>query len=63
MVLCISNIIWPENSSETPIVEVTDGWYRLLADLDNTLVRAVVSGSIKVGRKIAVTGARVSLLH
>lgn len=68
MVLCISDVIWPANGSEGdtapvqtyPELEVTDGWYRLRAHIDAPLVRAVRKGKIKIGRKIAVAGAKVS---
>lgn len=68
MVLCISDIIWPVNGSEEnvapaqtrPELEVTDGWYRLRARIDAPLARGVRKGKIKIGRKIAVAGAKVS---
>lgn len=68
MVLCISDIIWPASSSEgdiapvqtCPELEVTDGWYRLRARIDAPLARGVRRGKIKIGRKIAVAGAKVS---
>lgn len=68
MVLCISDIIWPASGSEGntapvqtyPELEVTDGWYRLRAYIDAPLARGVRKGKIKIGRKIAVAGAKVS---
>ena len=67
MVLCISNIIWPtDNAHENgrpvdlhPELEVTDGWYRLRAQIDAPLARATRKGLIKIGRKIAVAGSKV----
>ncbi|KIK70645.1 hypothetical protein GYMLUDRAFT_150232, partial [Collybiopsis luxurians FD-317 M1] len=67
MVLCISNVIWPEGSgtpdgrqaNPLPQLEVTDGWYRLKAQIDLTMARAVKRGKLRVGRKIAVVGARL----
>ncbi|KAF5368607.1 hypothetical protein D9758_002203 [Tetrapyrgos nigripes] len=67
MVLCISDIIWSEPSTASdgtridpfPQLEVTDGWYRLRAEIDLPLARAVKHGIIRVGRKIAVVGARL----
>ena len=44
------------------VLEVTDGWYRIDAQIDATLKRAVESGKIGVGRKLAVCGAKVSNL-
>ncbi|KAG6837644.1 hypothetical protein H0H93_004920 [Arthromyces matolae] len=55
MVLCISDIFSP-SSHETEI-EVTDGWYRLRAQIDAPMVRAVRRGHIRIGRKIALAGA------
>lgn len=68
MVLCISDIIWPAGGPEGdnaavqtyPELEVTDGWYRLRARIDAPLARGVRKGKIKIGRKIAVAGAKVS---
>ncbi|KAF9015700.1 hypothetical protein BDQ17DRAFT_1341502 [Cyathus striatus] len=68
MVLCISDIKWfPKTTDEQgrtvesyPELEVTDGWYRLRAQIDASLVRAVRSGKLRRGRKIGVVGARLS---
>ncbi|KAF8560092.1 hypothetical protein OG21DRAFT_24217 [Imleria badia] len=67
MVLCISDIIWPAGGSEEiaaaqshPELEVTDGWYRLRARIDAPLARGVRKGKIKIGRKIAIAGAKLS---
>lgn len=68
MVLCISNISWPngevdENGRSVvsrPELEVTDGWYKLRAHVDEPLARATRKGFIRIGRKIAVAGAKLS---
>ncbi|THH18249.1 hypothetical protein EW146_g2694 [Bondarzewia mesenterica] len=68
MILCVSNIFWSKGGigdDEEPIIphpelEVTDGWYKLRAQVDGPLARAVRKGSICVGRKIAVAGAKLS---
>jgi breast cancer 2 susceptibility protein len=44
-----------------PELELTDGWYRLKAQVDLPMARAVRKGVIRVGRKIGVAGARVCL--
>ena len=70
MVLCISGITWSDagltDSGGTiashPELEVTDGWYRLRAQVDAPLARAIRRGIIRIGRKIAVAGARVRFL-
>jgi hypothetical protein len=67
MVLCISGITWSEEGltdDGMPIVphpelEVTDGWYRLRAQVDKPLARATRRGVLRIGRKIRVVGARV----
>lgn len=68
MVVCVSNIIWSEDGTAEdgspvlphPELEVTDGWYKLRAEVDPPLERAVRKGFIRVGRKLAVTGAKLS---
>ena len=70
MVLCVSNIFWsPASATDDgvriepyPELEVTDGWYRLRAQIDIAMARAVWRGVIRVGRKIGVAGARVCRL-
>lgn len=42
------------------VLELTDGWYRIRANIDSTLSRAVGRARIKVGSKLAMAGARVS---
>lgn len=61
MVLCVTGIILPEGEEGNgiPELEITDGWYRLKAQIDEPLARAIKKGTIKIGRKIAVTGCRV----
>ena len=48
-----------EEKSEI-MLEVTDGWYRINAQIDAALKRAVESGRIAIGRKLAICGAKVS---
>lgn len=67
MVLCVSNITWSAGGitddgvpiKPHPELEVTDGWYRLRAQVDESLARAVRKRVLRVGRKIGVAGARV----
>lgn len=44
-----------------PFLELSDGWYRINAEIDDCLVRAVDKGRIAVGRKLAVCGSKVIL--
>jgi len=66
LVVCVSNIFWSPGVTEDgvpidphPELEVTDGWYRLRAQIDLPIAKAIRKGVIKVGRKIAIAGARV----
>jgi breast cancer 2 susceptibility protein len=67
MILCVSDIAWSESGVGEdglpvvphPTLELTDGWYRLRAQVDEVLARAARRGVIRVGRKIAVSGASV----
>ena len=71
MVLCVSDITWSQVGVQVgedglpvvphPTLEVTDGWYRLRTRVDEILARAVRRGVIRVGRKIAISGASVRL--
>jgi breast cancer 2 susceptibility protein len=69
MVLCVSDITWSEGGIGEdglpvvphPTLELTDGWYCLRARVDEVLARATRRGVIRVGRKIAVSGASVRL--
>ncbi|KZV70991.1 hypothetical protein PENSPDRAFT_578564 [Peniophora sp. CONT] len=63
MVLCISDVIWPAGASMEdvevkPELELTDGWYRLRAELDAPMARAARAGKIVRGRKLSFAGAR-----
>lgn len=68
MVLCVSNIFWsPASLTEDGVViesypelELTDGWYRLRAQVDPPMARAIKRGIIRIGRKIGFAGATVS---
>jgi breast cancer 2 susceptibility protein len=67
MILCISDISWSGSGIGDdglplvphPTLELTDGWYRLRAQVDEVLARAARRGVIRVGRKISVSGASV----
>jgi breast cancer 2 susceptibility protein len=67
MVLCVSNVLWPEPGIENngvaelaqPELELTDGWYRLRAKIDAPLARAARKGMLGIGQKIEVVGASV----
>lgn len=41
-----------------PFLELTDGWYRIYAEVDPCLTRAVEKGRITVGQKLAICGAK-----
>ncbi|KAJ7597455.1 hypothetical protein C8J56DRAFT_320264 [Mycena floridula] len=64
MVLCVSDVIWPEMKKDNidvyPEIEVTDGWYRIRAQVDEPLARAIRKGKLRIGRKISVVDAKLS---
>ena len=69
MVLAVTKITLSERGVDDegiplephPELEITDGWYRLRAQVDEPMARAVRRGLIRVGRKIAMAGASVCL--
>lgn len=68
MVLCITSIISGEqqtgegSSTSSSGLELTDGWYRIRANVDPPLQRAIDAGRLRTGYKMAIAGARVSWL-
>lgn len=69
MTICVSAIV-PGETGVTeegepveglPLLDVTDGWYRLRATVDEPLARAIKRGILKAGTKISVSGAKVRL--
>lgn len=48
-----------EQSRYGHVLELTDGWYRIVAHLDGPLTRAVRKGKIRRGVKIALQGAKL----
>ncbi|XP_059540155.1 breast cancer type 2 susceptibility protein isoform X3 [Myotis daubentonii] len=73
LVLCVSEILSPTTSltetsnsktsgvdtSKTAIVELTDGWYAVKAQLDPPLSALVQKGRLAVGQKIITHGAEL----
>lgn len=71
MVLCVSQIRWEETPNELENaeahdsaltivgLELTDGWYRIRANVDRTLKSACERGKIVLGCKLAISGAKV----
>lgn len=42
-----------------PTFELTDGWYKIRAEVDETLARAARRRKIRLGTKIVISGASV----
>ena len=66
MVVCVSRVFLTERQrnpdgtvGDVTELEITDGWYRLRAEVDVPLARAVRKGVIRAGRKIGVVDAKV----
>lgn len=67
MVLFASKVMEEENEVQdstgavivrkSTILELSDGWYRIQAQLDNILAQAIQRGRIRVGQKLAIMGA------
>lgn len=68
MVLCVAAVHRPESMMnerdepvpQKPYLDLTDGWYIVRALLDDCLTRALDKGKIRVGRKLGISGAKVS---
>ncbi|OCF62208.1 hypothetical protein L486_01875 [Kwoniella mangroviensis CBS 10435] len=60
MILVISGIHRTQVEGKTKYsLDLTDGWYRIKAQIDACLQRAVTKGRLAVGRKIAISGAKL----
>jgi breast cancer 2 susceptibility protein len=65
MCLVIVGIIWPPThcsplKGSVPaleILELSNGWYKIKAHLDPVLVRVLKRGALRVGFKLAISGA------
>ncbi|KAI5474508.1 breast cancer 2 susceptibility protein [Pseudohyphozyma bogoriensis] len=68
MTLCVTKIRWDDigdseatSNAQLAIVglELTDGWYRIRTNVDQTLKSACERGKIVVGSKLTIRGARL----
>ena len=67
MVLCVHQVLRfedPESAADgaTVMLELSDGWYRIRAELDAPLRRAVAARRIRRGHKLGIAGARLNSL-
>lgn len=66
MVLCVLDVRTVNagsdgSSGKSASLELTDGWYKIVAKIDPPLARAVSKKKIRRGIKLAIQGAKVSL--
>ncbi|WFD44648.1 hypothetical protein MPSI1_003318 [Malassezia psittaci] len=62
MVLCVHRIESMPQVDDQPgcfALHLTDGWYKIRAELDSTLQRAVLQSKIRVGHKLGITSAQL----
>lgn len=64
MVLCVFDISWPESRNNKadgalPEFVLTDGWYKIRAQVDQALAKAANKGKIRIGTKLSIMGAKV----
>ncbi|ODO08518.1 hypothetical protein L198_00248 [Cryptococcus wingfieldii CBS 7118] len=59
IVLVVSAVHRSTEDASHISLDLTDGWYHIRAQIDDCLRRAVEKGRICVGRKLAVTGAKL----
>jgi breast cancer 2 susceptibility protein len=64
MILCISDITTETvNANTRTLLELTDGWYRIKANIDDILSNAAQQGRLFIGQKISIFGCQVHLLQ
>lgn len=67
MILCVSQVSWTDptvnedgtSSEREAILELTDGWYKIQARVDEPLTRAIRRSTIRMGTKLAMSGIQV----
>lgn len=64
VVLCVHHVLrfTEEDGSAAVMLELSDGWYRIRAEIDPPLRRAVDRGKIRTGMKLAIAEARLQSL-
>ena len=66
MVLCVHQILRFDDAGEESaslVLQLTDGWYKIRAELDAPLRRAVERRKIRIGHKLAIACAKVRMMH
>ena len=62
MILCVHRILTyndVEEDGAALVLELTDGWYLIRAEIDAPMRRAVRRGALRVGQKVGIIGAKV----
>lgn len=60
MVLCVRQILsFDDDEGTSLLLELSDGWYCIRAEVDEPMRRAVQSGKLRVGHKLAIMCAKL----
>lgn len=69
MTLVVSDISWTEGEFDLegntivlphPTLELSDGWYKVRAEVDECLAKAARIRKIRLGTKLVIVGGKVS---
>lgn len=65
MVLCVHQILRFDDTGESAslVLQLTDGWYKIRAELDAPLRRAVERRKICIGHKLAIACAKACIMY
>lgn len=61
-VFLVAHPVYPLDKSHVRLV-LTDGWYEIPTCIDHRMERAIARGKIRIGSKLSICGAQVSVFH